>query len=219
MRLSFVLKDARELNTRAKRALSQDLLWRYHVAKEDKQEQIHGGERQPSDATVKRRQERMVMGVTGTLIPDITPRPYNLSPSQQQQHHHRSMHGGSSEDRTLLSSASGKRLQLIHGGASSDTRSVASRGGEGGSSHSRRAASIRSSSSSSSLGSSASTRSLVRLQDVQEILESQSRLLREKTDQDLSGMRSALAEEARKREDAERKLQFLCEKLGIHDRE
>lgn len=57
----------------------------------------------------------------------------------------------------------------------------------------------------------------MRLQDVQEILASQSRLLKEKTDEELSGIRHALQEEVRKREEAERKIHFLCEKLGISD--
>lgn len=52
---------------------------------------------------------------------------------------------------------------------------------------------------------------------MQEILASQSRLLKEKTDEELSGMRHALQEEARKREETERKIHFLCEKLGIQD--
>lgn len=187
--------------------LLQDLLWRYHVGKEDKQEQINVGDRLPSNATVKRRQERMVMGMTGTLIPDITPRQSSCLPLAHQQ----SVLYGSGTH-TLLASASGTRLQA----ASSATRSQASRGDFGAR---KTAESVRSSASSSThtLVSSSSTRSLVRLQDVQEILESQSRLLREKTDEELRSMRSALHEEARKREDAERKIQFLCEKLGIHE--
>lgn len=186
------------------------MLWRYHVAKEDTQVKVNQGERLPSDATIKRRQERMIMGMTGTLIPDITPR---------QSHHGESVSIAALHDRSLLASSSGKRL-LLHASngfptGHGDVRASVSRSG-GARSHKTESVCSRSS-SSSSLASSSSTRSLLRLTDVQEILESQSRLLRAKTDEELRGMRSALQEEARKREDAERKIQFLCEKLGIQE--
>lgn len=69
------------------------------------------GERLPNDATVKRRQERMVMGMTGTLIPDITPRQNSLHFMERQ----------------LLASSSGKRL-VLNESSPSNTRSTASRG-------------------------------------------------------------------------------------------
>lgn len=55
----------------------------------------------------------------------------------------------------------------------------------------------------------------IRLQDVQEILECQSRMLKEKTEDEMNSIRHALQEESRKRQEAEQKIQFLCEKLGI----
>lgn len=91
--------------------LFQDLLWRYHVTKEDKQEKVNLGERLPNGATVKRRQERMVMGMTGTLIPNITPRQNNLHQMEQQ----------------LFTNSSGKWL-MLNEGSHDDTRSTVSRG-------------------------------------------------------------------------------------------
>lgn len=81
------------------------------MTKEDKQEKVNLGERLPNDATVKRRQERMVMGMTGTLIPDITPRQNHLHQMERQ----------------LLASSSGKQL-MLHENSPSDARSTASRG-------------------------------------------------------------------------------------------
>ncbi|TMW64969.1 hypothetical protein Poli38472_009136 [Pythium oligandrum] len=127
------------------------------------------------------------MGITGSLIPDFTPRYEEpaLVPSHSQQQ-----------------IALGERLAVF-----SRARSRTSSGSR----------SLKSSRSSSSLSSSSSLRSVVRLQDVQELLESQSRLLKEKTDVEIVAMRHALQDEARKREEAERKIHFLCEKLGIED--
>ncbi|EQC37522.1 hypothetical protein SDRG_05125 [Saprolegnia diclina VS20] len=53
---------------------NQDLLWRCHVAKEDIQTKAHDGELPPTDAMKRLRGQRMKLGVTGTLIPDVTPR-------------------------------------------------------------------------------------------------------------------------------------------------
>ncbi|KAF1323874.1 hypothetical protein FI667_g6583, partial [Globisporangium splendens] len=185
--------------------LEQDLLWRYHVAKEDKQEKINMGDMLPNDAAIKRRQERMIMGMTGTLIPDITPRQNNLSG-----------HIGVSSvalERGLSRSSSSKRSLHAVAYDSGDTRSITSKARS--TSKTESVCSSRSG-SSTALSTSSLMRS-IRLQDVQEILESQSRLLKEKTDEQISGMRNALMEEARKREEAERKIHFLCEKLGIKD--
>lgn len=81
------------------------------MTKEDKQEKVNLGERLPNGTTVKRRQERMVMGMTGTLIPDITPRQNNMHQMERQ----------------LLASSSGKQL-MLNEGSHNDTRSTMSRG-------------------------------------------------------------------------------------------
>jgi hypothetical protein len=76
---------------------------------------------------------------------------------------------------------------------------------------------LKSSASSSVLSSSSSTRSF-RLEDVQQLIDGQSRLLHESTQDELAAMRNALESEARKRQAAEKTLSLLCEKLGIGDK-
>ncbi|KDO26246.1 hypothetical protein SPRG_08321 [Saprolegnia parasitica CBS 223.65] len=58
---------------------NKDLLWRHQVAKEITQTKVHDGELPPTDATKRLRAQRMKMGVTGTLVPDVTPRALALA--------------------------------------------------------------------------------------------------------------------------------------------
>ncbi|DBA04906.1 TPA: hypothetical protein N0F65_006908 [Lagenidium giganteum] len=168
---------------------NKDLLWRYHVSKESKQAKV---QLSPHRSPTQQQQPRMKMGITGTLIPDITPR-----------------YDAVGMERGSLTSSSGRRLLGLAPQPADmfETQSVASR-----------ARSHRSSASSSSLSSSSSLGS-IRMNEVQEILENQSRLLKEKTSEEINVMRYALLEEARKREAAEKKIHYLCEKLGIDDQD
>lgn len=174
--------------------LEQDLLWRYHVAKEHKQERVNEGELPPSDAGLKRRQQRMVMGITGTLIPAATPR---CLPPDSGLH----LHSASIEDRSLLRSSSSQRV--LHGAPEASELPLTLRRSSSRA-RSRTGSSLSSSSSLSSIGS-------LRLQ---EMIASQ---VQDTASSQLRDVRRALEEETRRREAADRKIQLLCERLGLGD--
>ncbi|OQR86194.1 hypothetical protein ACHHYP_10853 [Achlya hypogyna] len=59
---------------------NNDLLWRHHVFKETVQAKVDAGELPPTEAAKRQRAQRVKLGVTGTLVPDVTPRvPTTLS--------------------------------------------------------------------------------------------------------------------------------------------
>lgn len=184
----------------------QDLLWRYHVAKEHKQERVNDGGLQPSDAALKRRQQRMVMGITGTLIPAVTPR--QTRPNEAE-----TTCGGVSAtttggDRHQLRSSSSQR-PLARSPTTwlppdRDCSSQLSLTRSPSRARSRTGSVLSTSSSLSSIGS-------LRLQ---EMIASQ---VQDTASGQIDSARRALEKETRKREAADRKIQLLCEKLGLTD--
>ena len=52
----------------------EDLLWRYHVSKETKQMKVNNGELPLNESAKRLKAQKMKLGITGTLIPDCTPR-------------------------------------------------------------------------------------------------------------------------------------------------
>jgi hypothetical protein len=172
----------------------QDLLWRYHVTKEHKQERVNEGELPLSDTGLKRRQQRMVMGITGTLIPAVTPR---CLPPDDRVHVHRASMG----DQSLLQSSSSQRE--LHGAPEASDLPLTL----------RRSLSRARSRAGSSLSSSSSLSSIGSLR-LQEMIASQ---VQDTASRQLDDVRRALEEETRRREAADRKIQLLCEKLGLGD--
>lgn len=84
---------------------NKDLLWRKHVAKETTQMKINLNEL-PDFKKDRKRVPRMKMGITGTLIPDTTPRHANSSMNAADQYESLSEYSARSRGKSSASSSS-----------------------------------------------------------------------------------------------------------------